>query len=271
MASSAELQFATEPCPLDLALALQSDRGLRDNHGLFYAEGVRNFLSAADNDWPIHTVYFSDKLLKPGAARTKVRALRREGIPIVELSPEAFRSLSNRPRASGVGLVLHQPRPSLHQLKPRTARCWLVVDNIEHPGNIGTLLRTSAAIGGGGLIVVGDEVDVTHPSLVRASMGTYFRQVVTRTSLRQFENWVGRHRLPVFGATADARRSHFDTRFANASVLVLGNERKGLSDGLRRVCRSFVRIPMTEGLDSLNVSVAGSLLMYEVFRGSCRR
>ena len=255
---------------LDLVRDLQRARRARDAHGLFFIEGVRNFVRAADHSWPFERLLVSQVLLKCGVARKLAQRLKREGIPVLELSPESFRSVSQTPHASGVAAVLRQRVHRLHELNPRQGRCWLVVQQIRSPGNLGTLLRTSAAAGGAGLILVGGKVDAFEPGLIRASMGAFFEQPIACTGVPQLRDWIRRHRLQVVGATPDAPVTHFETHFRTPTLLVLGEERKGLQDELVPLCDQLVRIPMQDGIDSLNVAVAGSLLMYEVLRSSRR-
>lgn len=255
---------------LDLIEKLHASRRFRDAQGLFFVEGVRNFVRAVDHDWAVDALLYSDTLLKVPLARKLVRRLRREGIPTARASPEQFRRISHAPRASGVGAVLRQRIVPLHQARPRTGACWLVLRDLRSPGNLGTLIRTSSAVGGAGVILVGGGVDPYDPAVVRATMGSMFRQTVVRTGTRQLADWVRRHRLQVVGASPEANREHFDLRYRAPTLLVLGEERAGLDPELRNLCDELVRIPMAVGVDSLNVSVAGSLLMYEVYRGSRR-
>ena len=113
-------------------------------------------------------------------------------------------------------------------------------------------------------------MDAFEPGLIRASMGAFFEQPIACTGVPQLRDWIRRHRLQVVGATPDAPVTHFETHFRTPTLLVLGEERKGLQDELVPLCDQLVRIPMQDGIDSLNVAVAGSLLMYEVLRSSRR-
>ena len=251
---------------IDLAQELQTRREARDRRSLFFVEGIRNFLCAVDGGWTVETLLYSERLLTSGIARRQVRALVRQRVPTVRLSPEEFREVSGAPRASGVGVLLRQRASPIHRVKPRGGRCWLAVQQTRSAGNLGTLLRTSLAVGGSGLIVVGRQVDPFCPGLIRASMGAIFHQQIVRTSPRGLFDWSRRHRLQVVGATPDGGQAHFSFRFESPSVVALGDERTGLGPEFREICTDFVTIPMHGNLDSLNVSVAGSLLMYEVLR-----
>jgi TrmH family RNA methyltransferase len=128
------------------------------------------------------------------------------------------------------------------------------------------LMRTSAAIGASGFILIGDSIDPFDPAVVRATMGALFRQTIVRTTAEQLRRWVRMNKIEVIGASPDGFEDYREGSYRRPAVLMLGTERRGLTDEQRGLCNRVVRIPMLEGMDSLNVAVAGSLLMYEVFR-----
>ncbi len=190
---------------------LQADRRHRDSSGQFFVEGVRNLAVAVERGFPVVTLVASEKLLKSAPGRSIARQLRGAGTPFARASPEQFRSISRAERASGVGAVLRQRVEPLHRIAPRRGLCWVVLRSVRSPGNFGSLVRTSAAVGGAGFILLG------APPLI-----------------------------------------------------VLGDERGGLDSEQRALCHELVHIPMVGGVDSLNLAVAGGILMYEVMRRSLR-
>ncbi len=247
---------------------LQTERIYRDQTKLFFAEGVRNFVQAVDNNFSIETIIYSEKLLTAPIARKFVRKLKRRGIPFARVTPEQFREVSKTERASGVAAIIRQKVRTLEQTKPDRHICWTVISHIRSAGNFGTLIRTSAAIGAGGFILIGNRVDPFDPNVVRATMGAIFKQNIVRTDLSEFQTWIRANNLPVVGATPHGQTDYHKLRYSPPTILMLGNERKGLTETEESICRNLVRIPMIEGTDSLNVAVAGSLLLYEVFRST---
>lgn len=249
---------------------LQNERIYRDRKKLFFAEGIRNFVEAVDRNHQIETLVYSEKLLISPIARKILRRLKREGIPFARASPEEFRALSKTERASGIAAIFRQNVLSLKQIKPDANICWTALSHIRSPGNLGTLIRTSAAIGAGGFILIGDDIDAFEPSVVRATMGAIFRQKIIRTTAECFNQWSKINNLHVVGASPAGSMNYNEIRYALPTILMLGNERSGLTPTEKAACRQLIRIPMCEGVDSLNVAVAGSLLMYEVFRAANR-
>jgi TrmH family RNA methyltransferase len=246
---------------------LQDDRRYRDGREAFFIEGVRNFVQASDNNFDWVVIVYSEKLLVVPLARKLVRQIRRKGVPTVRISPEKFRSISQMKRASGVCAIVRQKWTDLISTKPDTGLCWVILGHVRFPGNFGTLIRTSEAIGGAGFILLDRGVDPFAPVTVRATMGALFRQQFIRTTYRTLRDWLCQHDGHVIGASPDGISSFHQYNFPPKTLLFLGEERQGLTSQQRLMCDAIVQIPMVGLADSLNLGVAGSLLMYEVFRG----
>jgi RNA methyltransferase, TrmH family len=182
---------------------LYDHRRTRDDAAQFFVEGVRPLLHAVDHGWTVERLVWSERLLTSSAARKVIRRLTRDGTPATRVSPEQFRRISRGQRASGAGAILRQRIETLHRVAPRQGTCWLVLEQVRSPGNLGTLLRTSAGCGGAGVIVLGGRVDPFDPGAVRASMGALFAQRIVRTGPPQLASWMARHRLQMVGASPD--------------------------------------------------------------------
>ena len=245
---------------------LQSNRVYRDSRGLFFIEGVRNFIAAVDHRFYVDTLLYSEKLLINPIARKLVRRLKRAGVQFARVTPEQFRIVSRTERASGVGAILRQQVQRLDQIKIDDRMYWTALSHIRSSGNFGTLVRSSAATGSSGFILLGDRIDPFDPAVVRATMGALFKQAIVRTTTEQLRRWVRRYDIEVVGASPNGDQDYREVTYTRPAVLMLGGERKGLTDEQRSLCDRIVRIPMAEGMDSLNVAVAGSLMMFEMVR-----
>jgi TrmH family RNA methyltransferase len=250
---------------------LQVSRPYRDRKKLFFAEGIRNFVDAVDHQFSIDTIIYSEKLLICPIARKLVRKLKREATPFARVTPEQFRSISLTERASGVGAIFRQQWNKLNEIDPSKHISWTVLNQICALGNLGTLIRTSAASGASGFIFLGDQIDPFDPKVVRATMGAMFKQRFIKTNTQELYNWINFYKLNVVGASPNGLVDYNQTAYVHPTILMLGNERSGLSQEQLSMCQKIVRIPMAEGTDSLNVAVAGSLLLYEVFRSSLQK
>ena len=169
---------------------LKEDHNYRDTQGVFYIEGVRNFVQVVDNGFSISTIFYSDRLLTAGLARKFVRELRRRGIHTIKVSPEEFRLVSTTQRASGIGAIVHQRWTHLQNVSIDSGLFWVVLQNVHSEGNLGTLIRTSEAVGGAGFIFLGKSIDPFSPAIERASMGAVFNQQFVRTEFGTFQKVV---------------------------------------------------------------------------------
>ena len=245
---------------------VQIDRRYRDTRGVFFIEGVRPFVQAADNHFSLVVIVYSEKLLTNPIARKLVRRFRRSGVPTLRVSPETFRRFSQTRRASGVSAIVRQQWTRLKSVVPDSALCWVILGLVRSPGNFGTLIRTSEAVGGAGFVILDRAVDPYAPATIRASMGALFRQQFVRTNYQALQSWVQKHHAHVIGASPDGIKNFQQFTYPRTTLLFLGEEREGLSPQQRSMCDHLVRIPMVGQADSLNLGVAGSLLMYELFR-----
>jgi RNA methyltransferase, TrmH family len=253
---------------LALTGQLYRDRRTRDRSGLFYIEGVRNFVRAVDLQFAIDTIFYSEKLLTAPVARKLVRQARRAGVTTFNIGPERFRQISHAERASGVAAIVRQKWSQLGDIATATGLCWIVLESVRSAGNLGTLIRTSEAVGGAGFILLGNSIDPFHPDVLRASMGGLYAQQFLRTDLTSLSNWVDRYHHPTIGAAVDGRVELHQFDYPRSSLIFLGAERSGLTPAQRDCCQHLVRIPMVGTADSLNLGVAGSLFLYEVYRSS---
>ena len=249
-----------------LIRSLIADRRIREASGCIFVEGIRNFITALDHGWSVQTIVYSERLLIAPVARKWVRSLKRANTPYCRVTPEQFRSISCAQRASGVGAILRQKIVGLEQVSVHDRACWMAVGQIRTPGNLGTLIRTACAAGAAGFFFLGDGADAFHPLAVRASMGAIFGLPLVRTNVTNLRRWTQEHGVQVTGASPDGDVLFNRTRYGARVMLMIGEERRGLTAGQRTLCDQLVRIPMQDNLDSLNAAVAGSLLLYEVLR-----
>ncbi|MEM7554260.1 MAG: RNA methyltransferase [Cyanobacteria bacterium P01_A01_bin.84] len=245
---------------------LQTHRTYRNASQQFYVEGVRNFIRVIDNKFDVSTIIYSEKLLTSAIARMLVRRSRRAGISCLKVTPEQFRYISHTEKASGVGAIVDQPWTKLNDLSLEKGICWIVLETVRSSGNLGTLIRTSEAFGGGGFILLGNSIDPFDPNVVRASMGSIYNQKFIRTGYSKLHKWLQSHNSTVIGASPDGAIDFHRFDYPSQTLIFLGEERQGLTQQQRDLCQHLVRIPIAPTVDSLNLGIAGSLIVYEVYR-----
>lgn len=246
------------------------DPNVRARTGRFVAEGVRFLAEAHDRGAEFEVLVVSDVLLRSVVGQVLVRRLRARGVPIDRVTPERFRALSTASRASGVIAVLRQTWTDVTALRP-SGRPWLAVTRVRSPGNLGTLIRTLAAVDGEGLVVLDGGADPFDPSVVRATMGALLGLRVVRASRPDFGRRVRAAGATIVGASPSGSIDFRGADYGASPVILVGAEREGLGAAAAALCDSVVRIPMSANVDSLNLGVAGSLMLYESVRhrGAC--
>jgi TrmH family RNA methyltransferase len=250
----------------ELILSLR-ERQTRDARGLYVAEGVRFLCAAADSSSAFAGLLICPSLMSGTLPFTIITRAQKAGCPVLRCPEHQFKDLAATHDAQGVIMVMRQPREPLPDRVGRND-LWLGVESILSPGNLGTLLRAAEAAGATGLIAFGNPIeraDPFDPATVRASMGSIFSHRYVATNHRDFRRWQRRYELTVVGATGEAKVDYRSLSYRRPTVLMLGHERSGLSDGQRATCDALVRIPMQGRPDSLNVAMAGTILLYEAF------
>ncbi|GAC1467422.1 MAG: RNA methyltransferase [Chloroflexota bacterium] len=238
----------------------------REESGLFFIEGIRIVTEAANTGASVEACVVAPDLLDSVHALDTVERLRGGGVPYLEVTSDVFRSVALKDNPQGIGAVVRQRWASLHDARPGSELCWIVLDSLQDPGNLGTILRTSDAVGAAGVILIGASTDPYDPSAVRASMGAVFSQWLIRTDLHHLAHWKATHRFRVVGTSDGASLDYRQGRYDAPLLLLMGSEREGLTEEEKRLCDEIVRIPMVGHGDSLNVAVATGVMLYEIFR-----
>jgi TrmH family RNA methyltransferase len=192
-----------------------ANRKERDRAGLFLVEGVRAVAEASQGQATIELLVVAPQLLTSPYGWKLVARLRATGVPLLEVTPEVFRlfeAVGFSGGLQGLGAVVRQRWQTLPALRPARERCWVALDAVQYPGNLGTILRTSDAVGGAGIILLGQTTDPYHPAAVRASLGTIFSQRLVRASFAELVAWKERHGIPVIGTAPDAATDYRDMR-----------------------------------------------------------
>lgn len=243
-------------------------RSERDKCQLFLAEGFRSFQKAKASPYAIEQIVVCRALLPPSGLREVLAFARSNGNHPIDLKVDDFNRISLAAEPSGVLIVLRQRLSNL----PKTVHrkdLWLGIEQIRTPGNLGTLLRSAAAFGARGLMLFGpprDRSDPFDPLCVRASMGAIFDLEIIATNHREFRRWPRRFEVRSIGADPNAPTPVHRIDLRKPTLLMLGNERSGLSEGQLASCDLRARIPIASHTDSLNVAMAGTAMLYETAR-----
>lgn len=243
--------------------SLQTAPG-RTRTGLFIIEGLRHLARAVEQHARIESVFYDPSTLSNLYGRKLIKQLSRSGIPGVRLSHELYRALTLAAEPQGIGAVLRQQWVAMNSLCAGRDSFWLGVESIESPGNLGTILRTAEAAGINGIFLIGPCCDPYDPAAVRASMGALFAQKLIRSSANEIRHWARSNEVAIVGSSSTGLLDYKTLRYRWPAVLLMGSEKQGLSQQLKEITDYMVRIPMRGGGNSINVSVAAGVLLFEM-------
>jgi TrmH family RNA methyltransferase len=252
------------------AIALRDRRG-RDAAGLTLVDGGRECLRAMEAGAAVETAFVCRALVTGRDATRVVEKVEQSfgpygaAIELVEVGERAFERLAFGDRADGVVLAVRIPNRTIDDLAVPDAPLVVVTEDVEKPGNLGAIRRTADAVAADAVIAVGG-TDLFNPNVIRASIGTVFSVQVASASAAEAAAWLRGRGLRIVASRVDAARLHVEADLAGPVALVLGSEAEGLSDTWRGADVEGIRLPMLGVADSLNVSAAGAVLLYEAWR-----
>jgi TrmH family RNA methyltransferase len=247
------------------------ERRERDETGLTLVDGGREALRAMESGATVETAFVCRSRLASTEAHRVVEQFEQSFGPygsstdLVEISERAFERLAYGDRADGVVLVVRAPRTGLGDLELPAEPLLVVTEDVEKPGNVGAILRSADAVGASAVIAVGG-TDLFNPNVIRASIGTVFSTPVPTGSAEDVAGWLRERGIRIVASRVDAAQLHVDTDLRGPIAIVLGSESAGLSDAWRAPDVEAVRLPMAGVADSLNVSAAAAVLLYEAWR-----
>lgn len=238
----------------------------RDGAGSFLIEGYRELWRAAGSGIEIERLYISPELFLGENEDALVDAISRTGARVVQVAAEPFRKASYRDRPEGLLAEARQFDTSLDRLDLTGAPLILVVESIEKPGNLGTMLRTADAAGCRAVVVCDATTDLFNPNVVRASLGTLFTMPVAVAESRACIRRLSEYHIDTVATTPDTSQVVYDLDLTGPVALVIGSEQYGLSDAWLSAAAHRGRIPMAGSADSLNAAMAAAIVLFEAVR-----
>lgn len=249
------------------------DRQERDQSKLFLIEGYREILRAVDASWVLDQLLICPDLFLGTNEPVLIEKIASRGTKIITTSEKIFQKISYRDRPDGLLAIAPQKIMTLNELQLRRKEqlpFYVVAEAIEKPGNLGTILRSSDAVGVTGLIVCDRCTDIFNPNVVRASVGTLFHVPTVEAGGEETLKWLKNQGISILAATPHASQEFTQVDLVRPLAIAVGTEQLGLSKRWMEESDLQVRIPMNGIADSLNVAMATTLLLYEVYRQRMR-
>jgi RNA methyltransferase, TrmH family len=242
------------------------DRRDRDEAGLFLVEGYREIRRALEKGVRLTELYFSPEWFLGENEPALIEQARQAGAQLFELSKDAFAKCAYRERPDGLLAVAPQWKHALADLKLGSHPFLLVVESIEKPGNLGTILRSADAAGVDGVIVCDAVTDLFNPNVVRSSTGVLFSVPVVVADSASVHAWLREKGVRIVATTPDTPNIYTKVDLRGPLAILMGSEQYGLSEFWLKESDLLVRIPMAGQADSLNVAMATIITLFEAVR-----
>ena len=241
---------------------LQEKAKSRKQSGTFLIEGKREIELAIKGNYELETVLFLPELI----SEEQLSKLSKSQINLIEINKEVYQKLAYRDTTEGIIAVAKTKSLALKDLKLPENPLILVMESIEKPGNIGAMLRTCDAANIDAVIIANPKTDLYNPNIVRSSVGCLFTNQIAAGSTEDVIQFLKEKNIAIFGATLQNSNFYHTQDYTIPTALVVGTEATGLTQAWRDAATQNVIIPMQGEIDSMNVSVASAILLFEAKR-----
>jgi TrmH family RNA methyltransferase len=258
--------IASPANPRVRAAATLRDRRARDRTGRILIDGARELLRALDAGVVVETIFVCQPLCRSEACVELLGRLGpadRRPVPVTEA---AFAKVAFGERAEGVVAVAERPDLTLKAIRLPGDPLIVVAEGVEKPGNLGAILRSADGAGADALVAADPRTDLFNPNAIRASLGTIFAVPLASASSAETLAWLRARGIRIVVARVDGATLYTDADLRGPLAIVLGSEATGLSAAWEGTDVVAVRLPMLGAADSLNVSAAAAILLYEARR-----
>jgi len=266
-----KLLISTANAEYQVITSLKQNRAKRNKLGEIFVEGIESIKQAQRAGVEFTRILTDDfKGLSDWAKRL---IADQQDAKIIEMSASLYRELCDRDEPSEIVVTAKMQPQRFWEIGLSGNPCVVIFDRPSDHGNFGALLRSANSFDVDAVLVLGHAIDVYDPKVIRSSLGSIFHStVVAIPSMEELQRWVAVQKeksgLRVVGSDSAGSVSLQSQRLERPIALVLGNEAKGMSVALKELCDDIVRIPISGSTNSLNVSCAGSILLWEVYKNS---
>ena len=241
-------------------LQLQKKSKARNERNVFVVEGIKMFSEAPRNR--IEKVFISETLFN-----RKKQELNLDGLKIEILSDKVFSHVSDTKTPQGILCIVKQKKTKLEEIFAQKPEHLMILDNLQDPGNLGTIVRTAEGAGVSGIILSKDCVDIYNPKTIRSTMGSIYRMPFLYVEdLENTIEEVKKQDIKVYAAHLQGKNNYDEENYKTGCAFLIGNEGNGLRDEIAEKADIWVKIKMHGEVESLNAAIASSILMFEVCR-----
>ncbi len=242
-------------------LALEKPRE-RKKQCLFVIEGKKEVGLAIEAGYKVGNIFFCDEIISPG----EVMEMGTDDRLLIPVSRDVFEKIARRENSGGIMAVAEYKTHRLDQVKLGKNPLILILEGVEKPGNLGAILRTADAAGLDAVIICDPQTDFYNPNVIRSSLGCVFTNQIASTSNEEALAWLIKNKIKIYCTYLRASKPYYEIDLTQSCAIVMGTEATGLSETWTTHSTSNIIIPMAGKIDSMNVSTAASVVVFEAKR-----
>jgi TrmH family RNA methyltransferase len=244
-------------------LKLQEKARERRKTGTFIIEGKREISLAVAANYQFDTILYYPDLI----SEQEILHLFNENVNRIEISKEVYQKVAYRDSTEGIIAVTKAKDFSLKNIQFKNDKpLILIAESIEKPGNIGALLRTADAANVDAVFIADAKSDIYNSNIIRSSVGCVFTNNIAVATSQDIITFLQENNVNIYAATLQNSNEYHKVNYKNASAIVVGTEATGLSEIWREEATQNINIPMQGKIDSMNVSVAAAIVIFEAKR-----
>ena len=235
----------------------------RKNSKTFLIEGLREIKLAINNNWVIKHLLYCPSIIKEADLDNSFN----NEIEKIEVSLEVYQKLAYRKSTEGVIAITNCKNHDLKNIKFKSNNpLIIVIEAPEKPGNIGAILRTADAANIDAVIIANPKTDLYNPNIIRSSVGSLFTNNIYYGNTMEVISFLKQKKITIYASSLQASDLYHDQSYTNPSAIIIGTEDKGISKEWSENSYKNIKIPMKGEIDSLNLSNAAAILIFEALR-----
>ena len=243
-------------------IQLQEKSRARKKENLFIIEGKREISLAISGKYSIDKIIFCEDLI----AENELSEFNDRSIEFIKITKEIYQKLAYRDTTEGVIALVKTKNHALEDLVLPENPLVLVVESIEKPGNLGAMLRTADAANIDAVIVANPKSDFYNPNVIRSSVGCVFTNQLASGTTEEVIHFLNSKNISIYSAILQEAVPYYTQDYTQPTAIVVGTEATGLTEAWRKASKKNIIIPMEGVIDSMNVSVAAAILLFETKR-----
>ncbi|MCB1176429.1 MAG: RNA methyltransferase [Leptospiraceae bacterium] len=243
------------------------DKTFRDKNGQFFIEGYREiYRSLQHNNLEYRSIFISRECFLGKNEENLINEFKKRKVPVYEMNRKLFEKISYRDRPDGLITVAKTPNNTYNFDNPPETSRVIIIEGVEKPGNLGTILRTAEGVGDCSVFVTDSKLDLFNPNIIRSSTGTIFTLPIYKCELIKLLAYLKKYKYKIAALTPEANKYYFSENLIGNIGFIFGSEQYGLTEDAKLHSDVNLSIPMNGSADSLNLAMSAGIILYESLR-----